>query len=257
MCRGSISRSWPSLLFVAVLFSGLVSCGSAPTENEDFLGFFSEASDREPAARDTEIVSTQGHVQISWILTQESKLSASSGNCQIEGTVRAAWPSKHPGDVYLIYYEKNGSLYGLRPRTAIDARPDTANCRGFISVALFENLKKSGRKWHFAAVEDPHSDFVAMALSQTGTFIAWDSSRAAFKREGIDAFRLNPCYRTKRRAFNQAVAFLHSDSKGLVTELIGKRSSGGQIETQTHADHYYATIVNFVQDRRVCAYNGS
>lgn len=259
MARGwlSLSYSFALVAFLAVFSAIFSGCSSAPTENEDYLSFFSESNDREPAAADAEIVSIHDGHPMSWILTQESKLRSGTGDCHIEGTVRAAWPSKHPKDIYLIYYEKENRLYGLRPRLPGDAKLATGTCQGFTSVSLLESLKKSGRKWHFSTVENPHSDFVAMALSQTGTFIAWDPSRAAFKREGVDAFRLNPCYRVKHRAFNDSIAFLHSDIKGLVIELAGKRSAGGQIETRMHSDHYYATIINFVQERRVCAYNGS
>lgn len=247
-----------STLTVAISLSAIAAgCSSTPSNSDDFISFFSEPSDREPASADLEIAPQNEFSQHHWLLTSGGVLKATEDACVFGENIRAAWAAKHPSDTYAFYYEKNNRLFGVKRRAEKSDQTKTDVCSRYEAVSLLDNLKKTGRKWHFVPVDDPNSDFVAMALSQSGTFIAWDASRAAFKRDGIDSFRVNPCYRSKRRSFNGAISFLHSDTKGHVIELVGKRSSAGQIETKLNSDHYYASIIHFVQERRVCSFNGT
>ena len=120
--------------------------------------------------------------------------------CQITTKVLEMKVSGHPDDVAMLYYIKDdkgsNNLYVL-----LNAE-STGQCPKATTNSIMSGVKKIKGKFKYTVVPTIHTTIVNMALSERGSFRAWEKNSVVVSEEDVQDFTMHQNFNVKGRPFS-------------------------------------------------------
>jgi hypothetical protein len=110
---------------------------------------------------------------------------------------------------------------------------------------IMDNVKE------YKVVSNRDTTIVNAALSEDGTFYAWDDNKVVYSDRNIKDFQMNTCYGQQGKSFSSIVLFT-LDQRSYITKVKVAEGLFGTYDRSSMTDRTFDNIAEFKDRLNVC-----